>query len=95
MNSIDDLLGESSMSRGFGAFVKLVLQDDETVIYEYGSYNLNEEKFRNKDHVSDGLITIDKSCFLEPKINKKLKKMPSGRKKLIIKRIPVAVDYSR
>lgn len=28
------------MSRGIGAFVKLVLEDSETVIYEFGSYKM-------------------------------------------------------
>lgn len=31
------------MSRGIGAHANLVLQDDKTVIYEYGGYNLSEE----------------------------------------------------
>ena len=60
------------MSRGIGAHAKKVLEDDETVIYEYGGYNLNE-----------------------PEIHEKLKKMPSGRKGLITKRILVSVDYDK
>lgn len=35
---------------------------------------------------------IPKDCFVEPEIHEKLKRMPSGRKKRIIKRIPVDVD---
>lgn len=81
------------MSRGFGAHADLVAQDNETVIYQYGGYNLNEPEFRNEKHLYDGLITISRSCFAEPEIHEKLKKMPSGRKKLITKRIPVKVDY--
>ena len=46
------------MSRGIGAHANLVLQDENTVIYEYGGYNLNEEQFRNKEQVYDGTITI-------------------------------------
>ena len=34
------------MSRGIGAHAKKVLEDDETVIYEYGGYNLNEPEYR-------------------------------------------------
>jgi hypothetical protein len=83
------------MSRGIGALARLVLQDDETVIYEYGGYNLNDEAFRNEQRILDGTITIKKSCFPEPEIHEQLKKMPSGRKKLITKRIPVIVDYDR
>lgn len=81
------------MSRGIGAHANLVLEDDKTVMYEYGGYNLNEPEYRNENHVYDGMITISRDCFTEPEIHEKLKKMPSGRKKLIIKRIPVDVDY--
>lgn len=83
------------MSKGIGAFVKLVLEDSETVIYEYGSYNLNDARYHNKEHICDGIITIDRNCFAEPEIHKKMKKMSNGRKRLIIKRIPVSVDYNK
>ncbi len=83
------------MSIGIGAYANLVLQDSNTVIYEYGGYNLNEEKYRNKSHVCDGFITIQRNCFLEPEIHEKLKKMPSDKKKLITKRIPVYVNYTK
>ncbi len=81
------------MSIGIGAYANLFLQDDNTVIYEYGGYNLNEEKYRNETHVYDGFITIQRNCFLEPEIHEKLKKMPNGKKKLITKRILVKVNY--
>lgn len=68
------------MSIGIGANAHLILCDDKTVVYEYGNYNLNEEKFRNANHICDGFIVIERSCFLEPEIHKKIKKMPSGRK---------------
>ena len=81
------------MSRGIGAHANLVLQDDKTVIYGYGGYNLSEEKYRNEAHIYDGTITIQRSCFLEAEIHEKIKKMPSGKKKLVTKRVPVEVDY--
>lgn len=59
------------------------------------AYNLNEPEYRNENHIYDGMITISRGCFAEPEIHEKLKKMPSGRKKLITKRIPVDVDYPR
>ena len=83
------------MSIGIGAYANLVLQDSNTVIYEYGGYNLNEEKYRNKSNVCDGFITIQRNCFLEPEIHEKLKKMSSVKKKLITKRIPVYVNYTK
>ena len=81
------------MSRGIGAHANLVLEDEKTVIYEYGGYNLNDPQYRNENHVYDGTITIQRDCFAEPEIHQKLKKMPSGRKKLVTKRIPVSVEY--
>ena len=83
------------MSKGIGAFVKLVLEDSKTVIYEYGTYNLNDARYYNEEHICDGIITIDRNCFAEPEIHRKLKRMPSGRKKETIKRIPVNVDYNK
>lgn len=81
------------MSRGIGAYANLILEDEKTVMYEYGGYNLNEPEYRNENHIYDGTITISRDCFIEPEIHEKLKKMPSGRKKLITKRVPVSVDY--
>lgn len=83
----------SSISLGIGAYGKLVIYDDTTVIYEYGGYNLNQKEYRNEDHVLDGTITISRSCFAEPEIHERIKKTPSGRKKTITKRIPISVDY--
>lgn len=42
------------MSKGIGVKAKLILQDDKTVIYEYGSYNWNEENYRNIEQVLMG-----------------------------------------
>ena len=38
------------MSLGFGANAYLVAFDSDTVIYQYGSYNLNDPKFYNDNH---------------------------------------------
>lgn len=82
------------MSIGIGGAARIIMQDDNTVIYEYYAYNLNDNEYRNLEHLYDGLITIDKRSLVEPEIHEKLKKRPSGRKKLITKRIPRDVDYS-
>lgn len=80
---------------GVGAFADLVLEDENTLIYQYGGFNLNEAEYENASRISDGLITINKSCLVEPEIHEKLKRLPSGRKKPIVKRIPVCVDYPK
>lgn len=82
------------MSRGIGAHANKVIEDKKIVIYEYGGYNLNDPEYENENHVYDGIITISKNCFVEPEIHEKLKKMPSGRKKLITK-LPVSVEYEK
>ena len=82
------------MSHGDGGAARIALQDENTVVYEYAAYNLNVEELRNSDHIYDGLITISKNAFVEPEIHEKLKRMPSGRKKLIVKRIERDVDYT-
>lgn len=68
------------MSLGFGAFMKKALEDDNQVFYEYGSYNLNDTKYRNKNRKMDGLIVIKKTCFVEPETHQKIKRMPDKRK---------------
>ena len=83
------------MSIGIGGYARIVMQDANTVIYKYGAYNLNEVAYRNPDHTYDGTITIDKQSLVEPEIHEKLKKQPSGKKKLITKRIKRDVDYSK
>lgn len=81
------------MSIGIGAWANKTIEDDKVVYYEYGNYNLNQIEFRNKDLISDGYIIIPKECFIEPEIHRKIKKVPNGQKKHIIKRIPISVDY--
>ncbi len=76
------------MSIGIGGFARIVVQDELTVIYEYGAYNLNKKEYCNKDHNFDGTITIDKTSLVEPEIHEKIKKHPSGRKERIVKRVP-------
>jgi hypothetical protein len=82
------------MSKGIGGSARVVMQDENTVVYEYYAYDLDREEYQNREHIYDGIITIDKRSLVEPEIHEKLKKQPSGRKKLIAKRIPREVDYS-
>ena len=83
------------MSLGIGAFCKLIAEDEETVIYEYGSFNLNEPDYRNEQKIADGIITIKKSSLIEPEIHDKIKRLPNGKKKQIIKRVPQDISLSK
>ena len=82
------------MSIGIGAFCKLIAQDENIVIYEYGSYDLNEISYRNENRIADGIITINKSALIEPEIHKKIKRFPNGKRKRIIKRVPRDISLS-
>ena len=82
------------MSIGIGAFCKRIAEDNNTVIYEYGSYDLNDINYRNERRIADGIITISKSALIEPDIHNKIKRLPNGKKKRIIKRIPRDVPLS-
>lgn len=76
------------MSKGIGGACRKILEDEETVIYEYSAYNLNDPKLKDFNDVFDGSIIIQKSGLVEPEIHEKLKKFPSVRK-----RITVDVDF--
>ena len=75
------------MSMGFGGYMNLLESDDTFLIYSYCCYNLNNENFREMKEKEDGEIYITRESLVEPEIHQKLKRMPSGRKKLIVKRI--------
>ena len=81
------------MSIGIGGRGFLVEEDEDTAIYNYGGYNLDIPQFANPQRVCDGLIIIDKNSLVEPEIHTKIKRLPGGRKKKIIKRIVVDVPY--
>ena len=81
------------MSKGIGGWGEIIAQDEHTVLYRYGTYNLNNEQYRNKEHLMDGLITIEKHSMVEPEIHTKTRRYPNGKKKTISKRIVVDVPY--
>lgn len=83
------------MSIGIGANARLILEDENTVMYVYNSYNINHPKYSKTEDHCDGSILIQKRCFIQPIIHEKIKKMPRGRKKTVTKRIPVDVDYEQ
>ena len=83
------------MSIGYGGRARIVLQDNDTVIYEYAPYDLNEPAFRNSENIFDGLITINKQAFVAADVHTKVKGMSGGRKMQITKRIRKDVDYEK
>ena len=82
------------MSIGYGGRARIVLQDKDTVIYEYAPYDLNEPAYRNSDNTFDGLITISKHVLVTAEIRRKVIRMPGGKKKCVAKRIRRDIDYA-
>lgn len=81
------------MSLGVGGYADLAATDDKLIIYEYGAFNWDIPECINEENIKDGIITIERDCFLEPEIHSKIKKMPSKRKRLITKKVTIDVDY--
>lgn len=86
--------GGIAMSLGYIGMCKKELEDDEIAIYSYAGENWNDgRKSKSGDSfLCDGSFIIYKECLEETEIHRKFKKMPSGRKKIIEKRIPHAPD---
>ena len=78
------------MSLGYGGGCIKVSEDDDFVLYEYFSYNLN---FVDHEKIFDVLILIKKSVLLEPERREKFRRMPSGNRrkftKIILREIPL------
>ena len=81
------------MTLGYGGVAHLRIADDDLVVYSYSCYNWCDPDCELHKKTEDGEIYIERNSFIEPEIHEKLKRMPSGRKKLIVKRVPNDVPY--
>ena len=75
------------MSLGYCGYANLQEADDTLVIYSYRCSNINIKGWERFKDLEDGELYIERDAFVEPEIHEKLKRMPSGRKKLIVKRV--------
>lgn len=84
------------MSLGYVGQARLEAEDTEIAIYSYTgeNWNIQDEAMRKRLESTIGLITIDKSCLIEPELHSKVRRMPNGRKKLVEKRIVRHPDIS-
>ena len=83
------------MSMGYGGLCKKFAEDEEFVVYEYFSYNLDIRDFDLKETIEekfDGFITIRKDSLIEPEMREKTRKMPNGRRKTFTKKILKEVE---
>ena len=82
------------MSLGYGGLARKTAENEQSVIYSYGGYNWNIEKYHNENKLCDGEIEIKKCALPEPAILEITKKV-NGKRKTITKRIEQAVDYNK
>ena len=81
------------MSIGYQAYADLVASDGTGVLYAYACCNLNLPEKRDMAwNTEDGEIWISREALPEPEIHEKRRKMPSGKRKTVIKRIPRRVS---
>ncbi len=76
------------MSIGHRAKANLISSDAAGLLYTYSCYDVNQKGWEQVRDSEDGEIWIAEEALAEPEIHEKLKRLPSGRKKIIIKRIP-------
>lgn len=77
------------MSKGLMARAELLLSDDAGYLYSYSCWNLNQPENRDTARdTDDGEIWISRDALPEPEIHEKIRRMPSGRKKTVVKHIP-------
>lgn len=83
------------MSIGYGAHAFLIASDDAMLLYNYGCFDIDDPNYTDAVKTLDGEISIERDALVEPSIHLKIKKMPSGRKREIVKRVPIEVDYNK
>ncbi len=75
------------MSAGWGYGAQLVQADDTLVIYKYYCFTQTSPDYEQHIKDFDGEIYIDRNVFVGADVREKIKRMPSGRKKVIRKLI--------
>ena len=84
------------MSLGYTGLCIKIAENDVSVTYSYAGENWNDEKSTQGDCLlQDGEFVILKDCLVEAEIHTKIKKLPSGRKKTVEKRIPRHTDVTK
>lgn len=82
------------MTIGRSAYCRLVAEDERTVIYEYACSNWCYGDYQKDIKTFDGIIMIDKSCFVKAELREKIRRNHSGRKVTVVKKIIQDVDVS-
>lgn len=74
------------MSMGYGVSCRLISMDDEWYAYEYTSYNIDLDNYKEAMNNYDGILLISKDFFPKPTIIKKKMRKSNGKKVWIEKK---------
>lgn len=77
-SSILLLIGDLIMSMGYGVSCRLISMDDEWYAYEYTSYNIDLDNYKEAMNNYDGILLISKDFFPNPTIIKKKMRKSNG-----------------
>ena len=75
------------MSKGHCGHAHLVANDETLLLYSYCAYDLNRADWQEMKKKEDGEIAIDRDSLIEPEVHEKAKRLPSGKRTTVIKRI--------
>ena len=81
------------MSKGHCGYAHLVAGDDTLLLYSYCAYDINRADWQEIKKKEDGEIAIDRDSLIEPEVHEKVKRLPSGKRTTVVKRIEREVPY--
>jgi len=87
------LKGGDSMSKGHCGYAHLAVGDDTLLLYSYCAYDANRADWQEIKKKEDGEIAIDRDSLIEPEVHEKVKRLPSGKRTTVVKRIEREVPY--
>ena len=85
--------GGESMSKGQCGYAHLVASDDTLLIFSYCAYDINCADWQEMKEKEDGEIAVDRDSLIEPEVHEKVKRLPSGKRTTVVKRIEREVPY--
>jgi hypothetical protein len=81
------------MSKGHCGYAHLVASDDTLLLYSYCAYDINRADWQEMKKKEDGEIAIDRDSLIEPEVHEKVKRLPYGKRTIVVKRIEREVPY--
>ncbi len=81
------------MSKGHCGHAHLVANAEPLLLYSYCAYDLNRADWQEMKKKEDGEIAIDRDSLIEPEVHEKAKRLPSGKRTTVIKRIEREAPY--